>query len=108
MTLALVQRLAVRGDLDEEAPAGLKVPAHKVVKDDHVVLLGKLDVVGDVLQDLGHEHEAALDVGRRLVLYNAHLHRRHDGRVDEAQEHDGAHGANVRLLAAREALAQDL
>lgn len=43
-----------------------------------------------------------------LVLYDAHLDRRHDGRVDEPEEHDGADGADVGLLARREALAQDL
>ena len=54
-------------------------------------------MVGDVLQDLGHEHEAALNVGRRLLLNNAHLVGRHDGRVDEAEEEDGADGPDVVL-----------
>lgn len=66
VALALVERLAVAGDLDEEPAARLEVLGHEVVEDDHVVLLGELHVVGDVLQDLGHEHQAALDVGRGL------------------------------------------
>jgi hypothetical protein len=48
--------------LDEEPPSRLKVAPDEVVEADHVLLLRELDVVSDVLQDLGHEHQAALDV----------------------------------------------
>ena len=73
-----------------------------------MLLLRELDVVGDVLQDLGHEHQAALDVLRRLLLDDTHLEGGDDGGVDEPQEHDGAHGADVALLTLREPLAEDL
>ena len=89
--------LCLENDLYEESSTVLKVPLDKLIAIEHVLLLGELHVVGDVLQDLGHEHEAALNVGRRLLLNNAHLVGRHDGRVDEAEEEDGADGPDVVL-----------
>jgi hypothetical protein len=62
-------------------------------------------MVGNVLQDLRHQHQASFDVLRRLLLNDAHLKRGNDGRVDEPQEHDGADGADVALLALRESFA---
>lgn len=108
VALALVEGFAVRSDLDEEAPAGLEVAADEVVEAEDVLLLGELDVVGDVLEDLGHEDESAFDVRRRLLLDDPHLEGGDNGRVDEAEEHDRAHGADVVLLALREPFAQDL
>lgn len=46
---------------------------------------------------LGHELEAALDPRQGLLLQDAGLVRRHDGRVNEAQEHGAAHRANAVL-----------
>ena len=60
------------------------------------------------LQDFRHEHEAALDVGGRLFLHDAHLVGRDDGGVDEPQEEDGAHGANVVLDRLREPFTKNL
>lgn len=106
--IGLVDGLAIRGDLDEEAPGDLEVGTEKVVEGEHVLLLAELHVVGDVLEDLGHEHEAALDGNRDGLVDDAHLLGRDDGRIDEAQKDDGAHGADVVLGTLGEALAQHL
>lgn len=45
----------------------------EVVEGQHVLLLGELHVVGDVLQDLGHEHQPALHVRRDGPAHDAHL-----------------------------------
>ncbi len=104
----LIVTFAIGRDLNEKSSAGLEIFAYEIVEANHVILLAKVHVIGDVLQDLGHEHEAAFDVGRRLLLHNAHFVRRHDRRVDEPEEHDGADGSNVALLTRRESLAKHL
>ena len=50
--LGVVNGLAVRRDLDKESSAGFKVPLDKLVEHEHVLLLGKLHVVSNILQDL--------------------------------------------------------
>lgn len=46
---------------------------------------------------LGHELEAPFYPGEGLLVQDAGLVRGHDGRVDEAQEHGAAHGADAVL-----------
>ena len=108
MRLGVVDRLAVGGDLDEEVAASLEVSLDELVEAEHVLLLGELDVVGDVLEDLGHEHETALDGGGRLLLHDPHLVGRDDGGGDEAEEEHRAHCTDVVLDALGKPLAEDL
>lgn len=54
---------------------------------------------------LGHEFETSLYPGQRLLVQDASLIGRHDGWVDEAQEHGAAHSPNAVL---REPLAHHL
>ena len=97
MTLALIQTFAIRGDLFEENPSNFKVGLDKFIEEQHVTFLGKLHMIGDILQDFGHQHETSFDVGWRLFFNNAHFVWRADGRVDEPEEHDGTNGSNVVL-----------
>jgi hypothetical protein len=48
--------------LNKEPSSGFKVASDKVIEADHVLFLGELDVVGDVLQNLRHQHQAPFDV----------------------------------------------
>ena len=98
----------MRKNLNEKSSSGFKVASDKVIEADHVLLLGELDVIGDVLQDLWHQHQPAFDVLRRLLLDNAHLEGRDDGGVDEAEEHDRSDGSDVTLLTLREPFAENL
>ena len=47
--------------MGEDVAAHLEVSPDELVEAEHVLLLGELNVVGDVLEDLGHEHQVALD-----------------------------------------------
>ena len=53
----------------------VKVCLQEVVEGSHVLLLGKEDVVSDVLHDLTHQGQAALHVGRRLLVDDPRLTR---------------------------------
>ena len=97
---ALLGRFKVRCDLDEEPTTRLKVrpvcsnhkssnskfPSNRlasvsspeqIVEVEHVLFFGEFDVVGNVLQNLRHEHQPSLDVVRRLPVQNPHFVRRH-------------------------------
>ena len=56
--------------------SSLEVVHEEFVVCRHVLLLGEEQVVGDVLHDLTHQSEAALDAGGRLLLHDARLVRR--------------------------------
>jgi len=95
-------------NLNEKSSSGFKVASDKVIEADHVLLLGELNVICDVLQDLGHQHQPAFDVLRWLLLHNAHLEGRDDCGVYEAEEHDRSDGSDVALLTLRESFTENL
>ena len=67
-------------------PSGsFKILPQKVVEVQHVSLLAELDVIGDVLQYLGHEHQTSFDVRRRLPVQNLVLKGGHYRRVDKPE-----------------------
>ena len=104
----MVNGLAVGCNLDKESSATLEVPLDKLIETEHVLFLGELYMVGNVLKDLGHEHQSTLDGGGWLLLDNAHLIGRDDGRVDEPEEENRPHCPDIVLDALWEPLAKDL
>ncbi len=103
----LVLVVDVHRYLYKEPPTRLEVLGQKVVEHEHVLLLGELDVVGNVLEYLAHEHQPSLDSRGRLGLDYPGLVRRDYCRVDEPEKDDRSHRANV-LLGVWEPLGQDL
>lgn len=78
MTTAFGEQSEDPGAEPESSPSSsLEVGAQKVIEGQHVLLLAELHVVGDALQDLGHEHEAAFDLGTGLTVDDAHFVGRH-------------------------------
>mmetsp|Transcript_1580 Transcript_1580/g.4890 ORF Transcript_1580/g.4890 Transcript_1580/m.4890 type:complete len:779 (+) Transcript_1580:3527-5863(+) len=59
---------------------------------EHVRLLDELDLVGQILQRLGDEHETAAQIARQRAAHQAEAVRRHDRRAQEAQEDEATHG----------------
>lgn len=67
----LVHGLAIGGNLYKEASAGLEVITQKIVEAQHMLLLGELHMVGNVLQYFGHEHKPTFGRTGHLLAHNS-------------------------------------
>lgn len=69
----LFHALTIAGYLDEEPSCPFKMLPQEVIEGEHVLLFAELNMVGNVLQDLRHEHQPSLHLSTRLTVQDASL-----------------------------------
>lgn len=69
----LFHTLTIASNLDEEPSCPFKVLPQEVIEGEHVLLFAELNMVGNVLKDLGHEHQPSLYLSTRLTVQDASL-----------------------------------
>lgn len=67
----LIDGFTVRCNLNEEPATRFEMRSQEIVEAEHVLYLGEIHMVCNVLQDLAHQHQPTFDLSLNLNIYHS-------------------------------------